>query len=301
MTRHTRTAAIAATFALLSLFPSGADAQPSPSRARCDATCLQSTMTAFKQSLLAARPVTLAAKAEVRQNMVVIPVQASVWRDAKSVRSTMVFTDPTTGNVISRDGVEMKDGKPAYISTRLKVDGGQVVEAEFEADLNRAKLPYVWNLPTMFTEVLPPERRMSRADLEALARRYFQTLTDHKAIKSDFDDVRCNRFHSGNQITNVTNDTVEAQGARTCSSSNDGPKPWGPATELRLPIIDTSRGIVVGQILLLYAKQVMYVTEVFKVDGGKIVNIDNIGVVEPGLDHTTGFGMSHDEKPSAAG
>ena len=36
--------------------------------------------------------------------------------------------------------------------------------------------------------------------------------------------------------------------------------------------------------------QVMYIPEVFKVERGRITYIDNIGLVRPGLEHTTGFG-----------
>jgi hypothetical protein len=54
-------------------------------------------------------------------------------------------------------------------------------------------------------------------------------------------------------------------------------------------VIDADRGIVFGLTLLMYADQVMYVSEVFKVERGRIVHIDNIGLVKPGLKHTTGF------------
>jgi len=47
---------------------------------------------------------------------------------------------------------------------------------------------------------------------------------------------------------------------------------------------------VLGITLLMYANQVMYVSEVFKVEQGRITHIDNIGLVKPGLEHTTGFG-----------
>lgn len=44
-----------------------------------------------------------------------------------------------------------------------------------------------------------------------------------------------------------------------------------------------------GLTLLMYADQVMYVSEIFKVENGRITHIDNIGLVKPGLKHTTGF------------
>jgi hypothetical protein len=54
-------------------------------------------------------------------------------------------------------------------------------------------------------------------------------------------------------------------------------------------VIDVEHGIVLG-ITLLMSDQVMYVSEVFKVEQGRITHIDNIGLVKPGLEHTTGFG-----------
>ena len=73
-------------------------------------------------------------------------------------------------------------------------------------------------------------------------------------------------------------------------TANEGNKPWGPALEQRFPVIDVDHGIVLGITLLMYANQVMYVSEVFKVEQGRITHIDNIGLVKPGLEHTTGFG-----------
>jgi hypothetical protein len=39
----------------------------------------------------------------------------------------------------------------------------------------------------------------------------------------------------------------------------------------------------------MYPDQVMCVSEVLKVEKGRITHIDNIGVVRRGLEHTTGF------------
>jgi len=186
----------------------------------------------------------------------------------------------------------MVDGKPAYISTRLKVEAGGITEVELSADAGRVDPAYVWNLPAVLTTPVPESERMTREALDALGHRYFQTLTDHKPVVADYDEARCNRFHSGNQITNVSRNLVEGEGARTCVTSNEGNKPWGPALEQRFPVIDVEHGIVTGMTLLMFPNQVMYVSEVFKVERGKITHIDNIGLVRPGLEHTTGFGTS---------
>ena len=57
----------------------------------------------------------------------------------------------------------------------------------------------------------------------------------------------------------------------------------GPATEQRFPLIDPERGIVMGVTLLHFAKHPaghkMYVSEIFKIVDGKIIAIDNIGLM----------------------
>ena len=62
--------------------------------------------------------------------------------------------------------------------------------------------------------------------------------------------------------------------------------------EQRFPVIDEERGLVFGVTLLHYLKtpnqSVMYVSEVFKVVGGTIVKIDNIGLMMQGV-ATLGF------------
>jgi hypothetical protein len=272
-------------------------AQPSSSPAvACDQECLSKTMKGFLAAVTGGewRAVPLADGAEVRENTTLVTLDATAWKQVKAVRSLMTFADPVTGNVVSRAGVELGDGKAGYISTRLKVAaGGRVTDVEMSADTSpRVVSAYVWNLDPQFTAVLPPEQRMSRVALEALGRRYFHALSTHQPVAADFDDANCNRFHSGQQITNAGQNTVEGGPPRTCVASMEGDRPWGPATEQRFPVIDEERGLVFAVTLLHYLKtpnqSVMYVSEVFKVVGGRIVKIDNIGLMMQGV-ATLGF------------
>jgi hypothetical protein len=261
----------------------------------CDHACLTAAMAEFLKAMTTGRSagVPLAADAEIRENGAVIALSAATWKDVKAIRSVITFADAMSANVLSRAGVELAEGKPGYISTRLKLGpSGRIVDIEMSADTGPSvAAEYVWKLDPQLEAVLPAEQRLSRAALEALARRYFQSLSSHTAAAADFDG-RCNRFHSGRQITNAADNAVEGGPARTCAGSLEGTPPWGPATEHRLPIIDVERGIVVGMTLLHYPKLPheprMYVSEVFKVVSGRIVTIDNIGLMRPGL-ATLGF------------
>ena len=296
------TRTFASPFALLLVLVLGAlstqraAAQPSPPpAAACDQACLSKAMRDFLSVMTAGRPgaVRLAEYAEVRENAKVVTLDATAWKSVKRVRSSMTFADPVTGNVVSRAGVELADGKPAYISTRLKVvSGGRITDVEMSADTSpRVVGAYVWNLDPQYSAVLPPEQRLDRIALEALARRYFHALSTHQPVVADFDDS-CNRFHSGQQITNVSRNAVEGGPPRTCAASMEGKPPCGPATEQRLPVIGPERGIVLGVTLLHYLKvqnqPQMYVSEIFKVAGGRIVRIDNIGLMMQGVS-TLGF------------
>ncbi|MBL8202994.1 MAG: hypothetical protein JNM09_02100 [Blastocatellia bacterium] len=262
----------------------------------CDRACLEQTMQAF---LVAATTnqfgkVPAIAQAEIRENARAIALADSTWAKVRAIRSVWVFADAVTGNVIGRTGVELADGKPGYISTRLKVVAdGKIADIEIAADTsNRVVKDYVWNLDQNVEKPLAPAERIDRISLEALALRYFMSLSTHVAMKADFDDRACNRFHSGMQITNAARNAVEGGPARTCVSSVEGNPPWGPATEQRVPVIDEERGIVIGITLLHYLKSPrnskMYVWEVFKVVNGKIIRIDNIGLMQDGLT-TLGF------------
>ncbi len=256
----------------------------------CDRQCLSTAMDDFVKAVTAGRAssIAIADYAEIRENAAIVPIGNTTWARVKTVRSIVSIADVSTGNVVSRAGVELIDGTPGYLSTRLKVvRGGRVIDVEISADTSpRVVSSYVWKLDPSFTTVLPEDQRLSRVALEALARRYFHSLSTHRAVLADF-DTNCNRYHSGQQITNVARNTVEGGPPTTCAGSLEGNPPWGPATEQRFPVIDPERGLVFAVTLLHYLQaptpSQMYVSEVFKVVGTRIVRIDNIGVMMKGV------------------
>ena len=289
------TSAIGCGLAFVMMATTAASAQPAQSSlASCDHVCLTTAMSDFVSAMTGHRPsaIPLADSAEIRENARRVDIGATAWQKVKTVRSVMTFADAVTGNVVSRAGVELVDGKAGYISTRLRIGpAGRITDVELSADLSGAIQTYVWNLDPSFSAVLPADQQLSRMDLEALARRYFHSLSTHVAVAADFDD-RCDRFHSGMKVTNVASNRVEGGPPRTCAGSLEGAPPWGPATEQRFPVIDPERGIVFGVTLLHYPKTAkqprMYVSEIFKVVSGRIVKIDNIGLMLEGVS-TLGF------------
>jgi hypothetical protein len=57
-------------------------------------------MADFKASVLAKKTLELAEGAEVRENMEVTAVEKSAWKDVTAVKSSAVFSDAVTGNVV---------------------------------------------------------------------------------------------------------------------------------------------------------------------------------------------------------
>ena len=139
------------------------------------------------------------------------------------------------------------------------------------------------------TFIVPPEARATRGQLERIITDYFQGLTDHKPAEADY-DPRCDRYHSGNRVTYNARNGVEESGDVGCYESNLGPKPWGPATEVRIGLIDPERGIVIGYAILYYgdSPRRMQINEIFKILDGRIRMVDNIGLMEDGIT-TSGF------------
>lgn len=253
-----------------------------PAVVGCDSPCLNEAMDDALTKILAhqTNEIRVAPNALIYVNTHASRLQDVPLIRAKEIKSKQVFADPVTGNVVARTGVAMDDGRIAYASTRLKVSGGAITQLEMSFDDSERVVPsYVSSLDPLMTTIVPPEKRMSREDLKAIIERYFQSLTDHTALAADFDD-RCDRYHSGQRITNNARNTVEGGAPMTCYTAVVGPRPWGPATNIHIPVVDQEHGVVAGYTLLLYKNDnaPMYVSEVFKILDGKIRMIDNIGL-----------------------
>jgi hypothetical protein len=263
----------------------------SASAATCDRACLLDQAKQFNANMLAhaTEKIPLASGAKIFENTKAVTLTDSKWSTIRQIRSQGVYTDPVKGNVIEHVAAENADGKIVYIGTRLKVADGKISEVEINFDdrpnVNAKNIiPY----DPVFNTIVAPEERATREQLERIITSYFQGLTDHQPIEADY-DVRCDRYHSGNRVTHNARNGVENSGDVGCYESNLGPKPWGPATEIRIGLIDPERGIVIGYAILQYANnRQMQINEIFKILDGRIRLVDNIGLMGTGI-ATSGF------------
>jgi hypothetical protein len=262
------------------------------SAATCDRVCLLEQAKQFNANMLAhtTEKIPLGPNAQIRENTKAIALADSRWSNVKRILSEGVYADAINGNVIEHVAAETASGKTVYIGTRLKLVDGKVQEVEINFDDSprvnaRNLVPY----DPFFNTIVPPENRSTREQLERIITSYFQGLTDHKPIEADY-DPRCDRYHSGNRVTHNSRNGVEDSDDVGCYESNLGPKPWGPATETRIALVDPERGIVIGYSILYYANsdRRMQINEVFKILDGRIRLIDNIGLMGEG-NKTSGF------------
>jgi len=262
------------------------------SAATCDRVCLLEQAKQFNAKMLAHTPekIPLADNANVRENTKAIALDKSKWLGVRKILSQGTYADPVLESVIEHVAAETAGGKTVYIGTRLKLVDGKIKEVEINFDdsdsVNVKNLvPY----DPIFNTIEPPEERSTREQLERIITSYFKGLTDHNPIQADY-DPRCDRYHSGNRVTHNPKNDVEQSGDVGCYESNLGPKPWGPATEVRIGLIDPERGIVVGYAILYYGESTrrMQINEVFKILNGRIRMVDNIGLMQEGIT-TSGF------------
>jgi hypothetical protein len=262
------------------------------SAATCDRNCLLEEAKQFNAAMLGHIPekIQLAPDAQIRENTKAITLGESKWVGVTKILSEGVYADPILGNVIEHVAAEMGAGKTVYIGTRLKVVEGKIKEVEINFDDSaRVNVKNLVPYDPIFTTIVPPDARSTREQLERVITSYFKGLTDHQPIKADY-DPRCDRYHSGNRVTHNPRNGVEESGDVGCYESNLGLKPWGPAIEIRIGLIDPERGIVIGYAILYYgdSPRRMQINEVFKILDGRIRMVDNIGLMEDGIT-TSGF------------
>jgi len=257
------------------------------SAATCDRKCLLEHAKQFNANMLArtAEMIPLAAGANIRENTRAIALRDSKWMGVTKLLSHGVYADPILGNVIEHVAAETSDGKTVYIGTRLKIADAKIKEVEINFDDGpRVNVKNLVPYDPIFNTIVPPEERSTREELTRIITSYFKGLTDHNPIQADY-DPRCDRYHSGNRVTHNPRNGIEQSGDDGCYESNLGPKPWGPATEVRIGVVDSERGIVIGYAILYYGNsdRRMQINEVFKILDGRLRMVDNIGLMEEGI------------------
>jgi hypothetical protein len=167
----------------------GLAGSPALAQDGCDKACLEAVADQYRIAYLAHDPALAPISSTVRftENNVEMRLPDASWDTVTEEVGTPLFlSDPVTGNVAIFTAI-MQSEIPGFLAIRLRVEGGQITEAEHMLSTRRnlSSPPTPFADPHGFTRpadrALPvdPARRNTRAELLALGDGYFQTLENN--------------------------------------------------------------------------------------------------------------------------
>jgi len=283
---------------VLLLLLAALNAMPSAVRAAsasCDEACMLAITAAYLDALTADQPsnAPLADRVRWTENGRDIAAGDGIWRTGKAWSYRHSFVDPVAGGIGVFGTVEEEGGKRAIVAVRLKVAGRRITESEVmvsrEGDFSlfdtQATEPRA-----IFGRIVAPEDRSSRAQLKAIAASYFRGISQVDAPVVPF-HPDCNRVENGVPTTNSP-----PRMTNSCSGSLGRFPYMRQYRQTRYPVVDTRRGLVLaitafdmpelhlktivrGRPLEIspernHLPRTMFLYELFKVEGGKIVQIE---------------------------
>jgi hypothetical protein len=175
---HRFAAALIASALALVLF------KPAPARAAaaCDRACLEGFVDRYLEAMAANDPskVKLSPRLKLTENAAILTPGDGLWRTATGLGSyRFKFADPDSQQA-GAVAVVLENGVEQLLGLRIKVAGGAITEAEMLLSRKGEGQTLVTDsLKTPLPELLqavPPARRSSRAELTAVADKYFTAI-----------------------------------------------------------------------------------------------------------------------------
>lgn len=182
-------------------------------QAACDRQCLEGFVDRYLDALVDHDPtaVPIASTARYTENGQRLAIGDGLWRSVQTKgRYRLFVTDVEAGQVafigtLEEQNADPTRGTPALIALRLKVAGNEISEIEqfIARSVDAATRVEALGKPNpLFTQTVPANERMSRADLIATANKYFTGMQQNDG-KGDYPFAPdCNRIENGMQTTN---------------------------------------------------------------------------------------------------
>ena len=304
-------AAVATSLALASTVPAAQPAQT------CDRTCLIGITDAYLAAMVAHDPTKAPVSPTVKftENTKVTKLgEGSAWTQVTGVQKYKVYVaDPGAGQIALYTVLDGKE-RAAIYTLRMKVQDKRISEIESVyvgiGQSGMASLDNLKDAAPAWSEVLPPGRRRTREEMIAITDRYFATLEDgHKNYIPFTDD--CLRVENGT-IT-AGNTKGQGIGAMGCKD-NLNQNIWSYITHVkprRYLAVDVERGLVSGMFMFRHGgeqdsyvndagetvpfseamlkKQAVVISELFKIEDGRIRRIEAVMTGNLPLDAPSGW------------
>jgi hypothetical protein len=173
----------------------------------CDRACLIGISDQYFAALVAKDPAQVAVAPQVKytENGQRLRLGDGFWNSVSGRGTyTLHAADPAAGQIVTFATMR-EAGVPMVVAVRLRVERRRIAEVEalIAHSENGAKGFEALGTPhPLFSQIVPPAERMSRADLVRVANMYFSgmQLNDGKGQYPFADD--CNRIENGGLTTN---------------------------------------------------------------------------------------------------
>lgn len=277
----------------------------------CDRECLFDLVDKYMEGLVAQNPEQVPWADEVRftENNVPLAIGDGLWGTITGMGDyELKAAEPATGQV-SFYGIIDEPSFSSLYAMRMKVENRKIAEVETVV-LRMSSEPktIVWPDPVMtfqpiYNEILPEERRRPRERLISIANGYFDTLQlNDGRLFTEFHE-ECNRIENGTQTTNNKKVEFTSVGSETCEAQFLlGNYRYDDALRARrFPLVDEERGLVLASAFIDHSGSLdkytltdgrtvdspiryphsFYLLELFKIDDGKIRQIEAVFVTVP--------------------
>ena len=277
----------------------------------CGRTCLDGLVDQYIAAMVAHDPgrLPLARHVQFTENGIQLRLGDGLWATASAPGHYKLYVpDPEDGEV-GFYGTVFENGTPVLLALRMKVDYGLISEIEtiVARSSGSAAMPSAGKTleakghpRPQFSEIIPPEQRMSRADLVRVANMYFTGLGGNTGHNTAPFWPSCERWENAMQTTDRpragrTGFDVLALGCSAQQKSGFFSFVTGIRNR-RYPIVDRENGLVMSfaffdhqgalkEIHLTNGQTVpspvkapltLEISELFQIHGGKIDQIEAV-------------------------
>jgi len=148
----------------------------------CERDCLNGYIERYMKALLARDPKQLpwAPNAKFTENAVTLQPGDGMWATITGLGTYELRVDDPQAGQAGILTVVSENGRPALMSLRLKIEKGQITEAETKVartgEGQRLVTDTLETAPAVFEETIPAGERASRAELVKIADSYFDAI-----------------------------------------------------------------------------------------------------------------------------
>src|SRR5580658_3935261 len=273
--------------------------------AGCDRVCLTGILDQYLNAMAAndSKKAPFAPNIKYTENAARLPLNEGLWFTAAGLTDYKVVLADPQGSAAAFIGVVTEHMPPGQaprntiLALRLKIANRRISEAEAVVvrNVNERNMANLKTPRPALLETLPAAQRRSRADLIRISNLYFNAIEQSSGTVAPFDDD-CNRLENGMR-------TAGPPGPRCVDGMNSGVFHLITAIKpRRVLVVDEEKGLTFGVYMFQHkgltqitmkdgstrpapyfvgTPVTMPMAEVFKIVGGKIREVEAIGVQIP--------------------